>query len=187
MPDNSNGRTSCLNAARFAQLAYADYQFDSNGNLELTPGQSKIDQYIDSMKGINNDNNTKDYYVYAQYNDVSSGFSATVFVDSTTSQRVVAIRGTDLSDSGDLSADKYLARDEVPVDQFCSLVRLMNALQNGEDPVIIVGHSLGGALAQMAAAIDPGNVKEVVTLAAPGAKDLYNFWDEVQQDENGDI
>src|SRR5215207_5684302 len=87
--------TTYFTQAQFSLAAYADLSVGDVDELALIDsGFSKpsASRFADS------------YSVADRYSD-SSGLSATVFVDKTTDQRYLAIRGTEPTDLGDLLND----------------------------------------------------------------------------------
>ena len=78
----------------------------------LIPGRPDTDALMDNDAGLSSAQATKfaeSYNVVTQYNDTvgeggqGTGLSATVFVDKTTHQLTLAIRGTELADPRDRS------------------------------------------------------------------------------------
>ncbi|WP_347888926.1 hypothetical protein ABHF54_05795 [Nitrosomonas europaea] len=91
------------------------------------------------------------YQVVDQHTDVT-GLSATVFADHITGETFLAIRGTELTDPGDLFAGLSIAvfGSAVLQPQYASLKAQVAAWLNDEtlSPTFTVtGHSLGGFLA----------------------------------------
>jgi len=84
---------------------------------------------------------------------------------------VVCFRGTEMERGADLATDANPAG--VGMDQFLLNVgvidgALRRAQTRGEGKVVVSGHSLGGALAQIAASWHPQRVSRIVTFQAPG-------------------
>ena len=121
--------------------------------------------------------------------NTSSGFSATLFkdtqADSKDSEYILAFRGTEFPSgfSDDvLDADADLANSKLPSNQYIDMIKfytqcIIDKHITESTPLIIIGHSLGGALAQLltlslATAGSANNVKEVYTFNSPGAKNL---------------
>ena len=99
-----------------------------------------------------------------------NGMQMRVFFSSDPHQAsVVCFRGTQPSEWGDIATD--FNPDGVGNDQF-ELNRpiIQQAMQAAarSGPAIVTGHSLGGALAQMAASEYPALVSQVVTFQSPG-------------------
>jgi Ca2+-binding RTX toxin-like protein len=116
------------------------------------------------------------------------GFSATLFFDHDTQQKVIAIRGTNdfldvLSDLSILfgTGGRFDSQYDALKQYYADLTNLigLNLLQAGEQ-FSVTGHSLGGYLAQTFTA-DPaysGNVLHAYTYNAPG----YNgIWAEIAE------
>ena len=121
-----------------------------------------------------------------------SGFSATLFYDTKATSKdleyIFAIRGS--NDANDIITDlkDIFASKSNPKEQyFDMLLFYQDCIKQGyiteTTPLIVVGHSLGGALAQLfalsfATAENANIIKEVYTFNAPGAKTLqvpYNI------------
>lgn len=104
----------------------------------------------------------------------SSGFGAICLRDKK-GNIFFAIRWTELTDWGDIVADGRLAMKHVPENQTLSLVtffeRNLKNLKEGQK-VNITGHSLGGALTQIASVMYAERVNESYTFNSPGAKKL---------------
>ncbi len=103
----------------------------------------------------------KGYNVIHSYSDTASGFAATLFEDRATGQRILAIRGTEPTDAGDLAADAAIALGQLPTAQITALESYRVFLQNNLDAnglpflpggvsIGVTGHSLGGYLSQYA-------------------------------------
>ena len=161
-----------LDNAELAQAAYS--------NLNI--GTPSIDKLKDEDRAnftiTQATNFANRYKVKAVYNDVSSGFSATLFKDTNTGKKTLAIRGTETSDSNDFYADWELILKINP-QQFDSLVYFFEELKssgliNKSDNLTVVGHSLGGALAQIATATYKDYIDQTYTFNSPGAKNLSN-------------
>ncbi|RDU61439.1 hypothetical protein CQA53_10120 [Helicobacter didelphidarum] len=102
------------------------------------------------------------------------GFSATLFLDKNTKDYILAFRGTEGSFGGinkinnairDFYTDFLLATNEIP-NQYFTLVdffehTISNIISNNK--LIIVGHSLGGHLAQVFCINYPNVIKELYT------------------------
>ncbi len=142
-----------------------------------------------SLNGIPDDNTTiwkqlsrvKGYLFVAQYTDYDTGYSGTIFLDTTTNKYILANRGTELKtalilpvevDPHDLYADGEIAAGTAPAEQFSSMVQFIEQYNLTTVQFDVTGHSLGGCLAQMAKAAYSSNIDEVYTYNAPGAKNL---------------
>ena len=115
-----------------------------------------------------------------------SGFSATLFYDtkatSKDSEYIFAIRGS--NDANDIITDlkDIFASKSNPKEQYFDMLLfyqdcIKQRYITKSTPLIVVGHSLGGALAQLfalsfATAESANIIKEVYTFNAPGAKTL---------------
>lgn len=108
------------------------------------------------------------------------GFSATLFkdtkADSKDSEYILAIRGTEIT-LEDLSIDITLARNGIPM-QCYELARFyeeqIKKHLDYKQKLIIVGHSLGGYLAQSFCFMYPDRVAELYTFNSPGLLGAWN-------------
>ena len=162
----------------YSELAQAVY-----GNFII--GTPSIEELMndDRAKFTQNQAQTfaERYKVLAVSSD-SNGFSATLFAEvdennNLTGKKILAIRGTDglLYDADDDLWDG-LAAGVVP-EQYESLVSFFEELKSSgkvtaSDRLVVTGHSLGGALAQMTTATYPDYADQTYTYNAPGAKSL---------------
>lgn len=80
----------------------------------------------------------------------SSGMQAAVY-KNTQGKIVIAYRGTQLTDSGDLFADFNIMLGSIPQAQLTDAENFYKAVvaQYGSNNIVITGHSLGGAIAQI--------------------------------------
>jgi len=98
------------------------------------------------------------------------GFAMLPFVPIPGSDRapVLAFRGTDdLKDLADDLNPRGVGMYQLAANEG-KIAMALAALQGYDEPVVVTGHSLGGALAQMAAARFPNRIGRVVTFQAPG-------------------
>ncbi|ECQ9326052.1 hypothetical protein F0K46_09035, partial [Campylobacter jejuni] len=115
------------------------------------------------------------------------GFSATLFEDTKdNNQKIIVIRGTEPTSNFSvdiLDADVDLALGKVPYNQYLDMIKFYSECVKEfpniikDKGLVIVGHSLGGALAQLltlslASVNSSANVKEIYTFNSPGAKEL---------------
>lgn len=108
------------------------------------------------------------------------GFCATLFkdtkADSKDSEYILAIRGTEIT-LEDLSIDITLARNGIPM-QCYELARFyeeqIKKHLDYKQKLIIVGHSLGGYLAQSFCFMYPDRVAELYTFNSPGLLGAWN-------------
>jgi|GEM_PF-1166498 len=117
----------------------------------------------------------KNYQVLCYKDDTQdSGYSGVLFYNSAENRTVLANRGSDGID--DAVADTSIAAGNVPAEQFRSMVEFITYCQTSEQIHLgtfdVVGHSLGGCLAQMAKATYTSEVRDVYTYSAPGAQYL---------------
>ena len=113
------------------------------------------------------------------------GFRATLFRDIRNNEYVLGIAGTDAPspnpltvDWKDIGTDASLTLRKLPKKQYDSMINFYFTLkQNGKiahnTPIVVVGHSLGGYLAQLFALTYPHITQGLYTYQAPGAKRLW--------------
>lgn len=113
------------------------------------------------------------------------GFRATLFRDIRNNEYILGIAGTDAQnpnpfniDWKDIGTDASLTLRKLPKKQYDSMINFYFRLkQNGKishsTPIVAVGHSLGGYLAQLFALTYPHITKGLYTYQAPGAKRLW--------------
>lgn len=94
----------------------------------------------------------KKYDVLIHQPNTHSGFSATLFSDKTKNRFIVAFRGTELTRINDIIQDIALSLNANPqssalLDFLKEVKKIVRAYNR---PIIFVGHSLGGYLAQVA-------------------------------------
>lgn len=113
------------------------------------------------------------------------GFRATLFRDVSNNEYILGIAGTDAPspnpltiDWRDIGTDASLTLRKLPKKQYDSMINFYFRLkQSGKiahnTPIVVVGHSLGGYLAQLFALTYPHITQELYTYQAPGAKRLW--------------
>ncbi|TLD79723.1 hypothetical protein LS81_010370 [Helicobacter trogontum] len=113
------------------------------------------------------------------------GFRATLFRDISNNEYVLGIAGTDAPspnpltiDWRDIGTDASLTLRKLPKKQYDSMINFYFRLkQSGKiahnTPIVVVGHSLGGYLAQLFALTYPHIIQGLYTYQAPGAKRLW--------------
>ena len=162
--------TTTIDYLKNAELALAAY-------ATLTPGVPSVDSLVDQGRGMSPAQasafaskwNVIDQYTHTHsevlptYDDggnltgyttltSSNGLSVTVFEEVATGKRYVAIRGTEFTDIGDLTADGGIILHGIPElsEQYQALKSKIEAWQSdGTLPgtFTVAGHSLGGWLA----------------------------------------
>lgn len=158
-------------ALDYAELSSLAYSVWTKVGSEWVP-EAKYQSLWDKM-------HDKGYSVVAYCpNDPTTGYSGTIFYNSNTQQYILANRGTELSvssfeaDYNDINEDKEILNGFTPAKQFTSMMEFIAQNNLNMYQFDVTGHSLGGCLAQMAKATYSGNVDEVYTYNAPGAKEL---------------
>ena len=113
------------------------------------------------------------------------GFRVTLFRDVSNNEYILGIAGTDAPspnpltiDWKDIGTDASLTLRKLPKKQYDSMINFYFTLkQNGKiahnTPIVVVGHSLGGYLAQLFALTYPHITQGLYTYQAPGAKRLW--------------
>ena len=192
-PKGTNTAYACAIEARFNEEKVGDWcipltntcliEKDKISNDDIT--QVKLDSKL-SKRTITFTNRFK---LLKHQENTSSGFSATLFKDTQADSKdiayILAFRGTEFPSgfSDDLlDADADLAQGKLPSNQYIDMIKfytqcIVDKHITESTPLIIIGHSLGGALAQLltlslATAGSANNVKEVYTFNSPGAKNL---------------
>ncbi|TQR53222.1 hypothetical protein DMC01_11635 [Campylobacter troglodytis] len=172
MSSNYNGKT----AGKKIKIGHEYYLTDTcelNGEFGEIQAKNFLERY-DLLKHCPN---------------TDSGFSATLFQNKFTKTFIFAIRGTKGILNRDLwISDMQLLDQNVP-NQYKDMLNFYQACldtypqMKEKQSLTLTGHSLGGTLAQLLAlslctANDRGNINEVYTFNAPGAKNLkpaYNI------------
>lgn len=139
---------------------------------------------------------TKEYPKFFSYKNTESGFSASVFQHHRKRRIVIAYRGTERTGMGENTQDYLAWTKDILTDinlitgntdqQFVDAYTLYLAVQalNPDFKIILVGHSLGGALAQMTAARAYSDTcaekrpkkLETYTYNAPGCRQLMQTY-----------
>ena len=174
---------------KLAQIVYGGEFYLELKNYKLAEvdcSNSKFEKVIDSLL---NKKQIKDFY---SYKNLSSGFVANLFENIKTKELVIAYRGTERIGLGENTSDISAFMKDVLSD-----VNMMTATydeqfkdawdfykivkkQNPKRKIVIVGQSLGGALAQIVPAkeytINRKKI-ETYTFNAPGCKHLLDTYD----------
>jgi pimeloyl-ACP methyl ester carboxylesterase len=128
-----------------------------------------IDQYTPTEQVPVYDN----FGVIVDYVEQYNGLSVTVFEEVATGQRHVAIRGTEITDIADLTADGGILLHGIPdlSDQYQSLKSKIEAWQASDvlsGTFTVAGHSLGGWLAEGLAVDFAASIEHTYVYNAPG-------------------
>ena len=174
----------------YAELAWAGYR-----------GFLKPDKGKFNTTSAQRDNFSKDFVeIKSSKEDNLSGFQAVLYKNIKTGEYILSVRGTQMTQMGDLLADIELAFNGTPHSQIGDMVEFINELKKEtkdkdgntvspiikqEDNITIVGHSLGGTLAQIASKIYPGLFDNCYTFNSPSGKNLYLYSKEVLKDAEG--
>jgi Ca2+-binding RTX toxin-like protein len=156
-----------------AQLSMAAY---ANLRIDMTPTE-----YKDALKGAGfTEALATDFVQNYSILSVSpsslfnlNGFSATLFQNNSTGEKVLAIRGTNLFTFGDVITDLTLGLLGDVSGQYNSLKDYYDSLTSSgmilsTDTLTVTGHSLGGFLAEAFTVDHPLNVSHTYTYNAPG-------------------
>ena len=128
-----------------------------------------IDQYTPTELVPVYDN----FGVIVDYVEQYNGLSVTVFEEVATGQRCVAIRGTEVTDIGDLTADGGILLHGIPdlSDQYQSLKTKVEVWQASgvlSGTFTVAGHSLGGWLGEGLAVDFAGSIEHTYVYNSPG-------------------
>ena len=155
--------------------------------------------FNDKLKGNFTPTQTKRFFerydLVEHCPNTDSGFSATLFQNKETKEYTLAIRGTEPSDTGDLKTDARMALGYIPQGQYNDMLSFYNQCKakypamTESKSLNIVGHSLGGALAQMLTLSlcddkNEANINEIYTFNSPGARNLKPPYDLISNNRN---
>ncbi len=174
---------------RLAKIVYGGEFYLELENYRLKevrlPANSKIKQITDSVLSQNGNN---DFY---SYKNEETGFVGNLFENIKTKELVIAYRGTERPGLGENISDTDALLKDVSADiniitsnydmQFKDAFDFYKAVkfQNPKRKIVIVGQSLGGALAQIVSAkeytINRKKI-ETYTFNAPGCKHLLDIY-----------
>ena len=152
-----------LDYAKLCVLSKANWIWKDNQWTLISPKYKQLEQEMAD----------KGYVVRCFCNDTDTGYSGTFFYNAITNKTILVNRGTD--SFGDFYVDMMsIASNNAPTEQFRSMVNFVKDAKDnmGVGNFDIIGHSLGGCLAQMAKVVYASNVQDVYTYNAPGAMEL---------------
>lgn len=155
---------------------HAHAQLSDAAYAALTDGMTG-DPYMDALRarGFSVAEATEfanRYAIVSTFSNNVTGFSATLFQVKGTSEKILAIRGTDdvldllITDVSQIGL-LGLANQYEDVKQFYLQLTIDGKLLSG-DTLTVTGHSLGGYLAQAFAVDHPLSVSHAYTYNAPG-------------------
>ncbi|MEO5369630.1 MAG: hypothetical protein H7833_06085 [Magnetococcus sp. DMHC-1] len=109
---------------------------------------------------------------------LGSGFFGRAYKNRDSSEVIIAYRGTELTDFGDLNADRLIATGQIPEGQISQALLLFDDVSSvlGGKSIFLTGHSLGGFLAAYVAIVKgvpsvifnaPGLTLEMVKRISP--------------------
>ncbi|MDD2565700.1 MAG: hypothetical protein PHZ26_01930 [Candidatus Gracilibacteria bacterium] len=131
----------------------------------------KIIENGKTLEGMGEKYEIRDYF--PNKNDIdNSSFGAVCLIEKGTGKKIFAMRGTDIEEFGCLISDKDLVFKNVPEKQTIDMINFIERNIKLGEKFKITGHSLGGALSQIAKAMYKNNVIENYTFNSPGAKKL---------------
>jgi hypothetical protein len=122
--------TTLFEEAQLAEAAYANF-FDDSGNLITTNAQLITALTTGDMKFsiAQATDFTNRYQVVSQLPNTASGFSATVFLDTTTGQYTFAARGTEANAADLIGADLHgVVADGIAIDQVIDMYNYWQSL-----------------------------------------------------------
>lgn len=175
---------------KLARIVYGGKFYSELENYKLKkvtlPANSKIKQIADEL--LIKEGNT-DFY---SYKNKETGFVGNLFENIKTKELVIAYRGTERLGFGENDSDTDALVKDISTDiniitsnydaQFKDAFDFYKAVksQNPERKIVIVGQSLGGALAQIVSAkeytINRKKI-ETYTFNAPGCRHLLDIYD----------
>lgn len=185
--------------AQLALAAYGDLQPGALNSADLvkdsvgmSPTQAAA--FASKWQVIDQYTHTEEVPVYddggniTSYTTRSNGLSVTLFEEIGTGKRHVAIRGTKVTDIGDLTADGGLLLLGIPQlsSQYQSLKSKIEAWQANDalpGMFTVTGHSLGGWLAQGLAKDFEASIEHTYVYNAPGVGGV-SLLDELLQQLN---
>ncbi|TKX31598.1 lipase [Campylobacter estrildidarum] len=120
-------------------------------------------------------------HINENFSESKGGFRASLFQDKNTQEFILAIAGSDLRpikfDFGDIWSDFLILNHKIPKAQYLSLCSFYKKIKSQFQfrKITLVGHSLGGYLAQIFIARLSFAVDKIYTFQAPGlSKNIRN-------------
>lgn len=154
--DNCEGGITANNAGRRDALTAHGFSNDKVGDMLDETSKFSGLAYNDydgiDIDRINGNLNTK-YNKLDSASNSENGFTAHAYKSKDGNSIVVAFRGTD--DGLDIKSDKFMASGKLP-EQYTDAMNFVNKIkaENPNASITVTGHSMGGALAQLAASTD---------------------------------
>ena len=163
---------SINNLSVAVELSQAVYSSLQDGAIDYRSLLTKPNGFDNMPEGQARDMAAR-YEVVKVFNDPATGAYAAVFKNKRSPERILAIRGTDISRNMDWVSNAYLATGIPPSlnPQFLALRPVIAQwIQSGALPPgsTIAGHSLGGYLAAALKASFPSTFASTYTFNAPG-------------------
>ena len=173
--DNDKTRSETITLTDILNIDYKGYEVVDANNEKI--GTLKGDFSITQAKRF-----FERYTLLKHCPNTASGFSATLFQHKKSKELTLAIRGTEFSLNRieDLITDYYIGTNNndtnMVIEQYFDMLifyeeRIKAILkEKGANKINVVGHSLGGFLAQLFAISYPKAINEIYTYNAPGVR-----------------
>ncbi len=155
---------------QYKTLSRAVYEGNGNATVDET---LQLNRTLEDGTSVTTQINSSGQNVYS----TSSGMQAVAFRNAQ-NEIVIAYRGTELNDIGDVSSDINILLGNIPQAQLTDAENFYKAVvaQYGDENIVITGHSLGGAIAQI---IGSKTGKLTYTYNAPGMATYSGIYPDV--------